>query len=219
MAGPAAPDALRPGDPRGRWVLVATVLGSGMALLDATVVTIALPALGRDLGAGFAGLQWTVNGYTLTLAALILLGGSLGDRYGRRRVFVVGTVWFAVASLLCALAPSTGVLVAARMLQGVGGALLTPGSLAILSASFSGEDRARAIGAWSGLGAIAAAVGPFVGGALVLVSWRLVFLSTCRSPRSWSPWPCGTSRRAGTRPATRTWTSPVPRWAPPGWPD
>ncbi len=164
------------GTARGRWVLLAAVLGSGVALLDSTVVNVALPTLGRDLGADFADLQWTVNGYTLTLAALILLGGSLGDRFGRRRVFVVGTVWFGVASLLCALAPNVGTLVAARALQGVGGALLTPGSLALLSASFAGADRARAIGAWSGLGGIAAAIGPFVGGALVEISWRLVFL-------------------------------------------
>ncbi len=169
-------ELVRLDEPRGRWVLLATVLCSGMAMLDGTVVNIALPALGRDLGAGFAGLQWTVNGYTLTLASLILLGGSLGDRYGRRRVFVIGTCWFAAASLLCAVAPTTGLLIAARMLQGVGGALLTPGSLAIISASFRQEDRARAIGAWTGLGGVAGAIGPFVGGALVDISWRLVFL-------------------------------------------
>lgn len=167
---------LRLDEARGRWVLLATVLGSGMALLDATVVNIALPTLGADLHAGFAGLQWTVNGYTLSLAALILLGGSLGDRYGRRRVFVVGTVWFAVASVLCGLAPDIELLVAARVLQGVGGALLTPGSLALIAASFQAGDRGRAVGAWSGLGGIAAALGPFVGGTLVEVSWRLVFL-------------------------------------------
>ena len=161
---------------RGRWVLLAAVLGSGMALLDATVVNIALPTLGKDLGSGFAGLQWTVNGYTLSLAALILLGGSLGDRYGRRRVFVVGTVWFAAASVLCAAAPTVSLLVAARVLQGVGGALLTPGSLALIAASFQEQDRGRAIGAWSGLGGVAGALGPFVGGLLVEVSWRLVFL-------------------------------------------
>jgi len=110
--------------------------------MDSTVVNIALPTLGRDLGADFAALQWTVNGYTLTLAALILLGGSLGDRYGRRRVFVLGVAWFAVASLLCGLAPGVPTLIAARMLQGVGAALLTPVSLALLSASFRQQDRA-----------------------------------------------------------------------------
>ncbi len=161
---------------RGRWVLLAAVLGSGIALLDATVVNVALPTLGRELGAGLSDLQWTVNAYVLTLAALILLGGSLGDRFGRRRVFVVGAVWFGVASLLCGLAPDVEALIAARALQGVGAALLTPGSLALLQASFVPADRARAVGAWSGLGGIAAAVGPFVGGLLVEVSWRLVFL-------------------------------------------
>lgn len=164
------------GEPRGRWVLAATVLGSGVALLDATIVNVALPSIGRGLDADFAGLQWTVNGYVLTLAAFILLGGSLGDVHGRRRIFIVGVVWFGVASLLCGLAPSVEALIAARVLQGVGGALLTPASLAILSASFRGADRARAIGAWSGLSGIAAALGPVVGGLLVEVSWRLVFL-------------------------------------------
>ncbi len=161
----------------GRWVLAATVLGSAMVTLDATVVNVALPQIARDLDADFADLQWVVTGYTLALASLILLGGSLGDRYGRRRVFVIGVSWFAAASALCAVAPTSGFLIAARMLQGVGGALLTPGSLAIISAVFHPDDRGRAIGAWSGLGGIAAAVGPFVGGWLVQVSsWRLIFL-------------------------------------------
>jgi len=164
------------GTARGRWVLLAAVLGSGIALLDATVVNIALPTLGRELDADLADLQWTVNAYVLSLAALILLGGSLGDRFGRRRVFVIGTVWFGVASLLCGLAPDVEALIAARALQGVGAALLTPGSLSLLQASFVPGDRARAVGAWSGLGGIAAAVGPFIGGLLVEVSWRLVFL-------------------------------------------
>ncbi|MDP9408746.1 MAG: DHA2 family efflux MFS transporter permease subunit [Actinomycetota bacterium] len=167
---------LRMGTPGGRRLLLATVLGSGMALLDTTVVNLALPTIGSDLGADVAGLQWTVTGYLLPLASLILLGGSLGDRFGRRRVFGVGVVWFAVASLLCALAPTVELLVAARALQGVGGALLTPGSLALLSASFDPDDRGPAIGAWSGLTGVAAAAGPFVGGALLAVDWRLVFV-------------------------------------------
>ncbi|MGY2004422.1 MFS transporter [Blastococcus sp. SYSU DS1024] len=177
MTSPAAAaTGLRMGTAQGRWVLLATVLGSGVAMLDATVVNVALERIGADLGADFAGLQWTVNAYTLTLATLILLGGSLSDRYGRRRIFVVGVCWFALASLLCGLAPDVGTLVAARALQGVGGALLTPGSLAIISASFAGPDRAAAVGAWSGFSGIAAAIGPFVGGWLVEWSWRAVFL-------------------------------------------
>ena len=176
-AAAPAPVAVRLAEAAGRWVLAAAVLGSAITALDATVVNVALPAIGAELSAPLAGLQWTLNGYLLALAALILLGGALGDRYGRRRVFVVGTLWFAVASLLCGLAQTTGQLVAARVLQGVGGALLTPASLALLQASFHPDDRARAIGAWSGLGGIATAVGPFVGGWLVdAVSWRLIFL-------------------------------------------
>jgi len=174
-----ADEQLRLASGPGRWVLLATVLGSGLAMLDATIVNVALRRIGEDLDAGLSGLQWIVNGYTLTLAALILLGGSLGDRFGRRRVFVFGVVWFAVASVLCGVAPNTPSLVAARMLQGVGGALLTPGSLAIISASFAKSDRPAAIGAWSGLGGIAVAVGPFLGGYLVGVAdwgWRLAFL-------------------------------------------
>ena len=165
------------GTPAGRWVILATVLGSGMAFLDGTVVNVALPAIAADLGAGLSGLQWTLDAYLVTLSALLLVGGSLGDRYGRRRVFVVGLVGFTAASLLCGLAPTTGALVAARALQGVAAALLVPGSLAILSASFGPDDRSRAIGAWSGLAGVSTALGPFVGGWLVdSVSWRLVFL-------------------------------------------
>lgn len=161
---------------QGRWLLLATVLGSSLAFLDGSIVNIALPAIGRDLGSGVAGLQWTINAYTLTLAALILVGGSLGDRWGRRRVFVAGVVWFAVASLLCAIAPNIEVLVAARAFQGIGAALLTPGSLALISASMDEEDRGAAIGAWSGLAGVSTAFGPLLGGWLVgAVSWRAVF--------------------------------------------
>ncbi|MGH9888404.1 MAG: MFS transporter, partial [bacterium] len=165
------------GTPRARWVLLATVLGSAIGFLDTTVVNVALPTIGTELDASVAGLQWVVNAYTLTLASLILVGGSLGDRFGRRRIFLIGIVWFAAASLLCGVAPTSETLVAARALQGVGGALLTPGSLAILQASFVSGDRGRAVGAWTGLSGSAAAVGPFVGGWLIGVgSWRLIFL-------------------------------------------
>lgn len=168
---------VRLASPQGRWIVLTTVLGSSMALLDSTVVNVALPRIGRDLDAGLAALQWTVNAYMLTLAGLILLGGSLGDRYGRRKVFVIGVVWFATASLLCGLAPNAGVLIASRALQGIGGALLTPGSLALIQASFHPDDRARAVGLWSGFGGIGAAVGPFLGGWLVDgPGWRWVFL-------------------------------------------
>jgi EmrB/QacA subfamily drug resistance transporter len=169
--------ALAAGTARGRWVLVATVAGSGMAFLDATVVNVALPRIGEDLDADVAGLQWVLNGYLVVLSALILLGGSLGDRFGRRRVFQAGVIAFALASVACAVAPTVPVLVLGRVAQGVGGALLTPGSLAILEASFRQEDRSRVIGAWSGLAGVASAVGPFVGGWLVdSWSWRAIFL-------------------------------------------
>ncbi|MDH2415836.1 MFS transporter [Nocardioides sp. CER19] len=169
--------AVRMGTPVGRAVIAAATLGSGMAMLDGTVVNVALRTIGKDLGASLAALQWITNAYLLLLASLILLGGSFGDRFGRRRVFVVGVVWFAAASLLCGMAPSPEVLIAARALQGIGGALLTPGSLAMIQGAFAPDDRAPAIGAWSGLGSIAAAIGPFVGGGLVeYASWRWIFL-------------------------------------------
>ena len=161
----------------GRMALAATVAASAMASLDATVVNVALPHIGSDLHADVGALQWVLTGYLLSLSSLILLGGALGDRVGRRRVFVIGTLWFAAASVLCGLAPNTDVLIGARVLQGVGGALLMPGSLAILEASFRRSDRAAAIGAWSGLGGVAGALGPFVGGALVDgPGWRWAFL-------------------------------------------
>jgi EmrB/QacA subfamily drug resistance transporter len=174
---PATPDGLRLATASGRWVLAATVLGSAMATIDSTVVGIALPAIGRDLHADLAALQWVVTAYLLTLAGLLLVAGALGDRYGRRKVFAIGIIWFALASALCALAPDAGTLIAARAVQGIGAALLTPGSLAILQASFHPDDRGRTIGAWSGLGGVATAIGPFLGGWLVAAaSWRLIFL-------------------------------------------
>ncbi len=161
----------------GRWVIVATVLGSGMAAIDSTVVGIALPTIGREFHSTFGALQWVVTGYTLTLAALLLIGGSLGDRYGRRLVFLIGVVWFTVSSAACAVAPGTTTLIVVRVLQGVGAALLTPGSLAILQSSFDDDDRGRAIGAWSGLGGVATAAGPLLGGYLIAAaSWRWIFL-------------------------------------------
>jgi len=162
---------------RGRWVVAAMILGSSVAGIDSTVVAVALPAIGRNLHAGFGGLQWTVAGYTLTLASLILLAGSLSDRWGRRRVFLAGLGWFTLASVLCAAAPSIGWLIAARAVQGVGGALMTPASLAIIEAAFAPGDRMRAIGTWAGFSGVSAAVAPFVGGWLLQAGgWRPIFL-------------------------------------------
>ncbi|HET7326808.1 MAG TPA: MFS transporter [Nocardioidaceae bacterium] len=161
----------------GRWVVLAAVLGSGMALLDSTVVNVAVRPIGVDLGATLSELQWVVNAYMLSLASLILVGGSLGDRLGRRRVFVVGVVWFALASIACGFAQDASQLITARALQGIGAALLTPGSLALIQATLVPADRARAIGIWSAWTGVAAAVGPLLGGALIqAASWRWVFL-------------------------------------------
>ncbi|MGI5219788.1 MFS transporter [Nocardia sp. CA-290969] len=160
----------------GRWIVLATVLGSSVASLDATVVNIALPRIGEALETDVAGLQWTLNGYTLTLASFILLGGSFGDRFGRRKVFVAGAVGFALASVLCGAAVSIEMLVAARVLQGVAGAMLTPGSLALISASIDDRDRGAAIGLWSGFSGVAGALGPFLGGWLIdAAGWRSIF--------------------------------------------
>ncbi|SEF20636.1 drug resistance transporter, EmrB/QacA subfamily [Amycolatopsis pretoriensis] len=162
---------------QGRRILVATVLGAGIAGIDASVVNVALPEIGRDLGASFASLQWTVTGYTLSLASLILLAGALGDRYGRRRIFLAGVAVFTFASVLCAAVPDVGSLVGARILQGVGGALMAPASMAILQATIAPGDRPAAIGTWSGFAGIAGALAPFAGGWLLsLGSWRWIFL-------------------------------------------
>ncbi|HZF12653.1 MAG TPA: MFS transporter [Thermoanaerobaculia bacterium] len=171
-AGPAADCA----PAAGPWVLAATILGSSMAFIDGTAVNVALPALQRDLGAAVSGVQWVVEAYALFLAGLLLVGGALGDRFGRRRIFLLGIGGFAAASAWCGLAPSLAQLVAARSVQGVAAALLVPGSLALLSASFPPDRRGRAIGTWSGATAITAAVGPLLGGWLVdHASWRWVF--------------------------------------------
>jgi EmrB/QacA subfamily drug resistance transporter len=158
------------------WVLAATILGSSVTFIDSTVVNVALPVLQRELGTDIVGAQWVVESYSLMLSALILVGGSLGDRWGRRRVFSAGLVLFTLASAACGLSQTTTQLIAARAVQGVGAAMLVPGSLAIISASFSKEDRGRAIGTWSGFTAISAGVGPVLGGWLVEnVSWRWIF--------------------------------------------
>lgn len=166
---------LAPSEPAGRRLLVTTVLGSGLGFLDGTIANVALPHIGDDLDADLAGLQWVVNGYTLALASLILVGGSLGDRLGRKRVYGWGVAGFAVASALVALSPTIELLVFARILQGVAAALLTPGSLAMLQSSFRTEDRMRAVGAWTGTLGIATAGGPVVGGWLVGIDWRIAF--------------------------------------------
>jgi len=160
-----------------RWTLIAMILASGIVFLDGSVVNVALPAIDRSLGAGLSGLQWIVNGYTLTLAAFLILGGSLGDHYGRSRIMLIGLLGFGLASILCGVAPQTGGLIGARLAQGLAGALVVPGSLAILTAIHSDkEERGRAIGAWSGASGITTVLGPFVGGWLVdSLSWRWVF--------------------------------------------
>ncbi len=160
-----------------RMTLMATILGSGIALLDGTVVNVALPTIQRGLGGGLAGQQWIVNGYLLTLSSLILVGGSLGDLYGERKVFAIGVGGFGVASVLCAVAPSIAFLVGARALQGIAGALLVPSSLAVIVNTFSPEERGAAIGSWTAWGSIATALGPLAGGELLsIASWRWIFV-------------------------------------------
>src|SRR6059058_1504568 len=160
----------------GPWILAATILGSSMAFIDGTVVNVALPALQANLNATIVDVQWVIEAYSLLLAALLLVGGSLGDHYGRRRIFLIGTALFALASAWCGLAPNTAQLISARAAQGLGAALLVPGSLAIISSSFPENERGRAIGTWSGFSAITTAVGPVIGGWLIEhISWRAVF--------------------------------------------
>jgi EmrB/QacA subfamily drug resistance transporter len=161
-----------------RWILVATIVGSGAVFLEGTVTNVALPAIGRDFGLGLAGLQWVMNGYLLTLSALMLLGGALGDRYSRRKVFSIGLAAFALASLGCAVAPNVVLLVCARLVQGAAGGLVVPNSLALLETTFSGEARGTAIGRWAAWSSVSTALGPLIGGWLVdATSWRIVFVS------------------------------------------
>src|SRR5216683_2570439 len=159
-----------------QWTLGATIVGSSMTFIDATVVNVALPALQADLHATITDVQWVIEAYALFLGALILVGGSMGDQFGRKRVFVLGVVFFTVASIACGIATSPGMLIVGRALQGIGAAFLVPGSLAIISATFDDAERGRAIGTWSGFSAITTAIGPVSGGWLVEhVSWRAVF--------------------------------------------
>jgi EmrB/QacA subfamily drug resistance transporter len=161
---------------RRRWTLIAAILGLNITILDETVVFLALPAINRDLGVGLQGQQWIVNGYLLSLSALLLVAGSLADLFGRRRMFLYGLGLFGLASLACGLAPSGGALIAFRLVQGVGAALVMPSTLALVAATFEGEDRGAAIGTWASWGAVAAAIGPLVAGALIsTLSWRAVF--------------------------------------------
>jgi len=187
-----------------RWALAATILGSSMAFLDGTVVSVALPVLQKSLNASASGVQWILEAYLLFLSSLVLVGGSLGDRIGRRRVFIVGAALFATSSAACGLAAGTGSLIAARAVQGIGAALLIPSSLAILGAVFPARERGRAIGIWSSLTAIAGAVGPLLGGWLVEVSsWRAVFfvnlpIAAAVAAIAWAKVP--ESRNAGAKP-------------------
>jgi EmrB/QacA subfamily drug resistance transporter len=159
-----------------RLTLIATILGSTVVFLDSTIVNVALPSIGRELDAGLAGQQWVVEAYMLTMVSLLLVGGSLGDQFGRKRMFVIGLVAFGATSILCALAPSEEFLIGARALQGIAGALLVPGSLAIVAATFAGEERGKAVGTWTAWTGIATVFGPAGGGALVgLISWRAIF--------------------------------------------
>ena len=199
---------------RERLTLVATILASTVVFLDATVVNVALPAMERDLGMGLAGQQWVVEAYLLALVSMMLVGGSLGDHFGRRKIFAIGLAGFGATSILCALAPSTGFLIAFRGIQGLAGALLVPGSLAIVTATFEGEARGRAIGTWTAWSGISTIAGPAAGGFLTeTLSWRFVFwinvplivvtllLRSTRSPRAAIPTRRGasTSRASSCR--------------------
>jgi EmrB/QacA subfamily drug resistance transporter len=176
MPGDPEFEPVRLGTALGRGVLIATVLGSGISFLDGLVINVALPRMDRELHLGVTGLQWAVSGFLLSISAFLLLGGSLGDLYGRRRIYLIGLGIFVCASMGCGLAPNAETIVIARIVQGIGGALMVPASLAIIQAVFVPDDRGAAIGAWTGLSAVFTAIGPFVGGVFVTyISWRWAF--------------------------------------------
>ncbi|HEY0600420.1 MFS transporter [Brevundimonas sp.] len=161
---------------RKRWILVATVLGSSLTFIDGSALGVALPAIQNDLGAGPAAAQWVSNAYLLTLGALVLIGGAAGDRFGRRRVFLIGVAVFALASIACALSPTVELLIAGRAVQGIGAALLTPGALAVIGSAFPSDERGKAFGTWAGAGALFGMIGPLVGGWLAdAADWRFIF--------------------------------------------
>ncbi len=161
---------------RKRWILVATVLGSSLTFIDGSALGVALPAIQNDLGAGPAAVQWVSNAYLLTLGALVLIGGAAGDRFGRRKVFLIGVALFALASIACGLAPTVELLIAGRAVQGIGAALLTPGALAVIGSAFPPEERGKAFGTWAGAGALFGMIGPLVGGWLAdAADWRFIF--------------------------------------------
>lgn len=168
-----------------RWVLIVTILTSGMGFIDSTALNVAIPTLQASLNASGSDIFWIINSYLLFLSSLILIGGAMGDLYGRKRVFGIGIVIFTIASILCGLASDVGLLIAARALQGIGGALMVPGSLSIISAYFDDSRRGEAIGTWSAIGTLTTLAGPLLGGYLAEQGqWRAIFLSTCRSRRS-----------------------------------
>ncbi|HEV3312097.1 MAG TPA: MFS transporter, partial [Chloroflexota bacterium] len=175
-AAPTTPETVRVklSSVKGRWNIVATALGSGMVFLDGSVVNVALPRIQSDLSTPLSGLQWIIDSYALFLAALLLVGGALGDAYGRKKAFLIGLTIFTVSSAACGFAPNAGALIAARAVQGVGGALLVPGSLAMIKATIAPEDSGAAIGLWAGLSGFTTALGPLLGGYFVgALSWRL----------------------------------------------
>lgn len=202
----------------GKWVLLVTILGSGMAFIDSTAMNVVLPVLQLELNATIPQMQWIVEAYAIFMSSLMLLGGALGDKFGRKRMFALGVVIFSLASIWCGVAPSTGHLIVARAFQGVGGALLVPGSLAIVNVSFSEKERGRAFGTWSAFTAMTTALGPILGGWLAeSVSCVSYSLLTYRSASWFSPRSCLKSRKLKRTTARASSISPAPFSPPSAW--